>query len=145
MLFRSGDTRAARALLAAAADAEDRFVEHAMAYSLITLKDRATLLSGLANPRPGVRKAALIALDQMDASPLERRHLGPFLGDPNKDLRGATLWVASHHPDWSGEVLKFLRSRLLAPELAADEAEAAREALLAFAADARVQDRKSVV
>jgi putative membrane-bound dehydrogenase-like protein len=135
-----GDSRAVPALLAAAADAGDRFIEHAVIYSLIGLADRRTTLEALRSPQPRVRKAALIALDQMDATPLERRHLGPFLTDPDKELRGAALWVVSHHPDWAGEVLKFLRARLGAPELPADEAAGVQETLLAFCSDAGVQE-----
>lgn len=134
-----GDPRATRALLAAAAEAQDRFIEHSIIYSLMELHDRPPLLSALADRQPRVRKAALIALDQMDASSLDRRHIAPFLGDPDRELRNTTLWVVSHHPAWSGEVLKYLRSRLAAPELAGDEADAVREALLAFSADPAVQ------
>ncbi|MBI3694673.1 MAG: HEAT repeat domain-containing protein [Acidobacteria bacterium] len=134
-----GEARAARALLAAAGGGDDRFIEHAVIYALIGLRDTAATLEALRNPQPRVRKAALIALDQMDSSPLERRRLAPFLGDPSRELRGAALWVVSHHPDWSGAVLKFLRARLSAAELAPEEAAAAQEALLAFAADPEMQ------
>src|SRR5262249_39559005 len=65
-----GDPRAAGALIEASADAGDRFVEHSIIYSLITLGQPAPLLDALRRPEPGVRKAALIALDQIDGSPL---------------------------------------------------------------------------
>ncbi|HEX4949332.1 MAG TPA: PVC-type heme-binding CxxCH protein, partial [Blastocatellia bacterium] len=64
-----GEARAVPALLDAAANAEDRFVEHAIIYSLIQLKDAAPLQAALNAKEPRVRKAALIALDQMDNSP----------------------------------------------------------------------------
>src|SRR5581483_5605809 len=65
-----GDAGAVPALLAAAADPEDRFVEHSIIYSLITLRPTEPLAQALADPRSKVSKAALIALDQMDNSPL---------------------------------------------------------------------------
>ncbi len=134
-----GEPRAAKALLAAAAKADDRFVEHAVIYSLISLRDQAPVMAALRSSQPRVRKAALIALDQMDGGPLQRREIAPFLGDSDKDLRAAGLWVVSHHPDWSGEVLSFVRTRLRAPELPADEAASVREVLLAFCQNAEVQ------
>ncbi len=134
-----GDRRATLALLAAASVVSDRFIEHAIIYSLMVLRDPAVVAPALKNADPKVRKAALIALDQMDGAPLRRAELQPFLRDPSKELRRAALWVVSHYPDWSGEVLAFLRSHLLAPEFSADEAEPVREAVVSFCADAAVQ------
>jgi hypothetical protein len=51
----------------------------------------------------------------------------------------AALWVASHHPDWSGSVLSFLESRLRSPEFPAGEAEPLREVLLSFCSSADIQ------
>jgi len=133
-----GDSRAVPALLSAAGTG-DRFVEHAVISALIQLKDSAALIAALKGGGPGARQAALVALDQMDDSPLRREHVVPALGDENAELRRAALWVVSHHPDWAGAVTAFLRTRLRAPKFEAEEAEAVREALLAFAADARVQ------
>ncbi len=134
-----GDAIAVPALLAAAADAEDRFVEHAIIYALIQLKDAAALQSSLNADAPRIRKAALIALDQMDDSPLQQAQVAPLLSHDNADLRRAALFVISHHADWASSVLQFLRARLNAPKFDANEAESVRETLLAFAADAKVQ------
>jgi putative heme-binding domain-containing protein len=134
-----GDQRAAPALVAAAARADDRFIEHAVTYALIELKSPAALLEALQHSNPHISKAALIALDQMDASPLTSRQVSPFLSASEKTLRGAALWVFSHHPDWSGEVLAFLSTRLRASQLPADEAEPVRDALLAICSDPGTQ------
>ena len=70
------DRRSARpspALLEAAASAEDRFVEHSIIYSLITLRQSESAGRRASSAAAGVRKAALIALDQMDGSPLRQR------------------------------------------------------------------------
>ena len=61
-----GDAAAVPALLAAAADPDDRFVEHSTIYSLISLRQVEPVVQALGDPRPKLRKAALIALDQMD-------------------------------------------------------------------------------
>lgn len=134
-----GDTSAARSLLAAAADVEDRFVEHAIIYSLIELKASAEATASLNASSPKIRKAALIALDQMDGSPLSREQVSPLLGSADAELRRAALWVVSHHADWASTVIEFLRARLQSPTLDAGETEAVSETLLAFAADAQVQ------
>ncbi|MBL8207254.1 MAG: HEAT repeat domain-containing protein, partial [Blastocatellia bacterium] len=134
-----GETRAVTALLAAAADAEDRFVEHAIIYALIQLKDAAAMQASLNANSPRVRKAALIALNEMDNSPLQQAQVAPLLNHDNADLRRAALFVISRHKDWAGAVLNYLRVRLNAPKFDASEADTVREALLTFAEDAQVQ------
>ncbi len=122
--------------------AEDRFVEHACIYALIQLNDAPTLLSFLNAKEPHdsrFLKAALIALDQLDNSPLQQAQVAPFLNSPSPAMRHAALFVISRHKDWAGAVLNFLRARLNAPKFDADEADAVREALLTFADDAQVQ------
>jgi len=140
-----GDTRAVSALIAAAARADDRFLDHSVIYALIELKTPAPEIEALKSSSPRIRKAALIALDQMDASPLTSEQLAPFLNDRSKDLRTAALWVVSHHPDWSGTVLGFLHARLRAQGFPADEAEPVRDALLAICSDASAQKMVSDV
>jgi putative heme-binding domain-containing protein len=134
-----GDRRAVPALLAASARPGDRFTEHAIIYALIELEDAASAAPALSHAEPRVRKAALIALDQMPGGRLAGAQLAPLLGDRDADLRAAALWVAARHPDWSGEVLKFLEARLSAPALPAAEASPVREALIAFCSDTGVQ------
>ncbi|MFQ5929433.1 MAG: HEAT repeat domain-containing protein, partial [Acidobacteriota bacterium] len=134
------DKRATRPLLSASAEHYDRFVEHSIIYALISLEDPVPVIQALHSSSPKVQKAALIALDQMDRTPLRRGHLAPFVGAEDKDLRHTALWVLSHHPNWSGEVLQFLRGRLSDPELSQDEAEAVKEVLVSLCEDKGVQD-----
>ena len=82
-----GDAGAVPALLAAAADPEDRFVEHSVIYSLITLRQAEPVVQALGDPRPKVRKAALIALDQMDNSPLQSGQVARLLRAPGQRSR----------------------------------------------------------
>ena len=138
-LGRIGDTRAAPALVAASAKGGDRFVEHAVIYSLITLGTPGPLIEALKDRSPRARKAALIALDQMDGAPLRREHLASFLDDSDAELRRAALWVISHHGDWAGEVVKFMQARLRRPNFSAEEADAVRETLLSFCQDGETQ------
>lgn len=137
-----GDARAAHDLVIAAGLAQDRFVEHACIYSLIQLNDAPALLSFLNAKEPHdsrFLKAALLALDQLDNSPLQQAQVAPFLNSPNPAMRRAALFVISRHKDWAGAVMNYLRARLQAPKLDADETDTVREALLTFVEDAQVQ------
>ena len=128
-----GDARAMPALEAAAANPEDRFVEHSTIFSLIALNQPAALQKELSNSNMKVRKAALIAMDQLDSSPLRREHVAPLLRVPDKELRSAALWVAARHPDWAEVVLNYLGERLHDPHASPEELESVRDALVAFA------------
>ena len=137
-----GDVKADPALLAAAANPEDRFVEHSIIYSLIQLKDGATMAKLLNDPSPKVRKAMLIALDQMDGSPLKAGHVLPFLSDGDAELRRASLWVVSRHKEWSAKLTQAVDARLRSPQFDERESEMIGEAMAAFCGDANM--KKSV-
>src|SRR4030095_8679803 len=126
-------------LLAASASSEDRFVEHAFIDALIRLRDTVPLVEALNQPDPKVRKAALIALDQMDGSPLKKKQAAFLLADESAELRRTALWVITHHPDWADAVLDFLRVQLRSPRITAGGADSVRGALLAFCSDSQVQ------
>lgn len=111
-LGRIGASSSTAALLAAAAVPGDRFVQHAVTHSLITLGHAQALTDALTAASADVRKTALIALDQLRPSPLRREHLAPFLAPNASDLWDTGVWVASHHPEWSDLVVAFLTTRL---------------------------------
>jgi putative membrane-bound dehydrogenase-like protein len=135
-----GDARAMPALIAAAANPEDRFVEHSTIFSLITLNQPAALQKELSSANLKVRKAALIAMDQLDSSPLRREQIAPLLRTSDKELRSAALWVASRHPDWAEVVLAYLGERLRDPSTPAEELESVRDALVAFGDNKSAQE-----
>jgi putative membrane-bound dehydrogenase-like protein len=134
-----GDASAMPALIAAASNPEDRFVEHSTIFSLITLNQPAALQKQLSSDSSKVRKAALIAMDQLDSSPLRREHMPPLLRTADKELRSAALWVASRHTDWAEVVLADLGERLRNPDSSAQELESVRDALIAFSENAPAQ------
>src|SRR5437763_15383927 len=68
----------------------------------------------------------------MDNSPLRREQLVPALNDGDAELRHAALWVASRQPDWSGDVLKLIQTRMSKGELAPEEADTVRQTLVSF-------------
>jgi putative membrane-bound dehydrogenase-like protein len=135
-----GDARAVPALIAAAANPQDRFVEHSTIFSLISLNQPAPLQRELSSANPKVRKAALIAIDQLDSSPLRREQIAPLLRSPDKELRSAALWVTSRHPEWAEVVLAYLGEQLHNPAVAPEELENVREALIAFGGNTAAQE-----
>ena len=103
-----GDKRAISALLKAAENSKDRFVEHAIVYALISLNSTESLLVALDNPSQSVKKVALIALDQMEESPLNAEKVRPFLLSQDTVLAQTGIWVAEHHPEWDNLAMEFL-------------------------------------
>jgi len=133
-----GDPQAVSALLHAAARPADRMVEHSVIFSLITLKQVDPLVKALKHGSPAVRKAALIALDQMEGRPLRKEHVLASLNAADRELSEAALWVAEQHPEWAADAVEFL-----VPRLREDSDEEDREilgrVLSAFSGDERVQ------
>lgn len=109
---RNGRSAATTALLGAAALPSDRVLEHAIIHALIAWADRPQLLEALDHSSARVRKAALIALDQVSNSPLRREHVAPLLTGDAGELLDAALWVLAHRPGWTGLVVDLIARRL---------------------------------
>jgi putative membrane-bound dehydrogenase-like protein len=134
-----GDVRAIPTLLAAAEKAEDRFVRHALIFSLITLNQPQPVAQALGHRSANVREAALVALDQMKASTLRVGQVTPLLNGSSKSLQRTALWVASLHPEWADDLAAVLRERFNGPPLSADEEGLYGEMLTSFGRSAGVQ------
>ena len=117
-LGRLGNKATAPALLAAAGAAQDRVGEHSVIYALIEIADAASARAGLASPDPRIRRAALIALDQMDGHPLKPEDATPLLISADPLLKETAVWIAGHRPDWGGSLAGFYRDRLSSASLA---------------------------
>ena len=117
----------------------DRAFEHALIYSLIEIADRQQTLPALSDPLPQVRRAALIALDQMDGGLLSQGLVAPLLDSDDPTLVQAALDVIGKHPTWAGELTSHLRSAL-AGDLTGGKASAVRGALLAFCREPATQE-----
>lgn len=134
-----GNKEAVPALLAAAEGITDRFIQHAIIYSLITLNQPGLVEPALAHNSPHVQEAALVALDQMPGSPLQASQVTPFLMSKHQPLRRIALWVASHHPEWSGNMIAFLRTSFQSKALTAEEKDLYSHMLVNFCGDTRMQ------
>ena len=111
-LGRIGDKRAIPALLELSAEQHDRVLEHSIIYALIELNDPKATAAGLKAESPFEKRAALIALDQMDEATLKPETVSPLLASHNHLLRETAAWVAGHHPEWGDALAGFFRERL---------------------------------
>lgn len=146
----------------------DRFLEHSLIYALIRIGSFENTLSALADPNPHVRRAGLIALDQMNGREealqhpvsrsasamnpyrgntfryvtnrqLTRAHIAPLLGDRDPAVQLALLETISHHSDWTDELLAVARQWVKHSQLDPSHRDALITALLGAVADSRVQ------
>jgi putative membrane-bound dehydrogenase-like protein len=134
-----GDPAGVAALIEAAATPEDRFLEHAIIYALIQLGQPRPLLSQMKTGDAPVRKAALIALDQMEKSPLRDSDVVPMLEDTDAGLRRTAFWVVSRHPAWSGRLARAMEARLRAPDLVERESDILRDTIASLCAEPSMQ------
>ena len=129
------DKRSVHGLLVAAETADDRFIQHAIINSLVTLNEPKAVMPALQHAAPQVRQVAIIAMDQMPSAPLRANQLIPFLESDNLNLKRTALWVAAHHPEWSDDMHEFLLRRFRKGALSDDERELFTEILVAYCGD----------
>jgi putative membrane-bound dehydrogenase-like protein len=125
-LGRSGDKSAVPALFAALEELAqasgsgepDRALEHALIFALIEIGDRQATADGLSSKVMRVRRAALIALDQMDETSggttgkLEAATVAKELDSAETVLKETAWWIVSRHPEWGEALAGVLRAQL---------------------------------
>ncbi|MDB6029712.1 MAG: putative rane-bound dehydrogenase [Verrucomicrobiales bacterium] len=134
-----GSNSAVHGLLKAGSKKPDRFLEHALIYALIEIHDAKQTAVGLASLEPGLHRAALIALDQMDGGNLQSGQVIPLLKSEQPSLREAALWVLEHHQEWASEASAWLGEQLASSGLSADALQPLQKLLAVFAANGDVQ------
>jgi putative heme-binding domain-containing protein len=122
-LGRIGDPDATAALLSALADGpNDRALDHSLTYALIEIGENDALRQALKADDVHVRRAALVALDQIGAHVDPQLIIG-ILDDSDAALRDSARWIASRHPEWDHELTSFLRSKLAASQSETEQAQ----------------------
>ena len=140
-LGRIGDARAVPGLIALAGSPLDRVLEHSVTYALIEINNpAATSESGLRAPESRSRRAALIALDQMDSGTLHADQITPLLDSPDAVLKDTAWWIAGHHSDWGSALAGFFSKGLSKPGLSAAERSALEQKLALFGDNGAIQD-----
>jgi putative membrane-bound dehydrogenase-like protein len=126
-------------LYAAPGESTDRMLEHAQIYAMIEINDPQFTRGGLKTTNPRIRRAALIALDQMAHGNLTRDDVVPLLDTSDVALQATALDVISRRPQWAGEIIDVLSKTLSEPSLDESRQAMIRGALAAFCTDDKVQ------
>ncbi len=91
----------------------DRSLDHALIYALIEIGDTSSVENGLSSKNGQVRRAAMIALDQMPARKLEPNVVLAELDSDDLRLQEAAWWIVSRHAkEWGGLMTGQLRKIL---------------------------------
>src|SRR6185503_19759174 len=126
---RLGEPAAVASLFSAVADQTkaDRFLEHSLLFALIELNDAPATRSFLNSDNLVVRRAALIALDQMPSGALKPDEVTSLLSSSSAPLRQSAWWVVGHHPEWGKHVSGFVQERLGAKLTSEEQDELTRQ------------------
>lgn len=135
-----GDPKTIPHLLEAAEGVSDRFVDHAITYALLSMNKPELTMAGLKHTSNKVKRVALIALDQMKASPLHAGMVVSYLSSEDSLLQATSLWVTTHHPEWAGAIARTLETRLNKPELSEKEKSQLRQVLVPFCSSPLIQN-----
>jgi putative membrane-bound dehydrogenase-like protein len=137
---RIGDRIAVPTLLEAVRSGSDRYLEHALVYALIRIGDRDGMVAALHDPSPAVRRAALIALDQMDGGNLTPDLVTPLLDPIDPALQQAALKVVTSRPGWSNEIFGLVKQWIAEKSLDEERQDLLKGVLVAFSRDVAMQD-----
>jgi len=139
-LGRIGKAPAIAALFDSLRAGGDRFLEHSLIYALIQIDDAKSTLPALADSSPRVRKAALIALDQMKNGGLTKELVVPLLDTADADLQYAALEVIGKRPGWANAAQAVLRKWLESPRVSVGQERALSSFLLASGGETATQE-----
>ena len=139
-LGRIGDAKAIPDLLTLASSQLDRVLEHSVTYALIEINDPvATAASEQQASTSRSKRAALIALDQMDNGDRHADRVVPLLDSSDPVLKDTAWWIAGHHADWGDALARFFESRLASPALTSTERDDLQRKLVQFGDNGSIQ------
>ena len=139
-LGRLGDRKAVADLLALAGSLLDRTLEHSVTYALIEIADPSSTSVGLQATSSRAKRAALIALDQMEGGGLKAEAVVPLLDSSDPVLNETAWWIAGHRPEWGSALAGFFQERLTATNFTDPGREALQQKLVQFAENPSIQD-----
>ena len=139
-LGRVGDARAVADLLAVAASPLDRALEHSVTYALIEIADPSSTAIGVQATSSRARRAALIALDQMDGGGLKAETVVSLLDSSDPVMNETAWWIAGHHPEWGAALAGFFQEHLTATNLTDAARDDLQQKLVQFGENAAIQE-----
>lgn len=117
----------------------DRVLEHSLIYAVIEINDVAAVRRMLGSDNPVVQRAALIALDQMEASDLRSQDVAPLLTHEDARLQQTAWWIVEQHAEWADVTVASLRSLVESPGKEADLWRLIQSRLVRFSRSPAVQ------
>ncbi len=114
-LGRIGGEPSVVASLLRASDTTDLALRHSATYALIEIDEPTSTRLGVDHPAPLVRRAALVALDQMDGGKPTPGPVIAALALSPGELNSAAWWIAGRHPEWGDALASFFQNRLTDP------------------------------
>ncbi|MBM83624.1 MAG: hypothetical protein CMJ78_23955 [Planctomycetaceae bacterium] len=117
----------------------DRTLEHAVIYAVISTNDRKSTLAYLNDSSPNIRRAALLALDQMYQGELTREQVVSLLDTDDNKLQTEALRIISEHEGWADETVALLTKWLRDQQISQQRATVLRGFLLAQSDDEGIQ------
>jgi putative membrane-bound dehydrogenase-like protein len=111
-LGRIGDRRAVPRILAELGKSNDRVLDHSLTYALIDIGDARGTSAGLASQSAAVRRAAMIALDQMENGDVPAEIVAANLSAADPALRQTATWIAGRHAEWGAALAGALSERI---------------------------------
>jgi putative membrane-bound dehydrogenase-like protein len=138
-LARCGSSNAVPALLSALASDTDRFLEHALTYTLHRLADGRALSAALEHPHPRVQKAALTLLHQTPHQTLTAEAVINRIFAEDEALRRAARTILLQHSEWVVHATPLMRFLIAKEPHIPPEADTLRELILAFQTNGPVQ------
>ena len=138
-LGRIGDRSAVAPLLAAASMPHDRVLEHSLIFALIEIADPIGTRAGLDGASPSTRRAALIALDQMEGGDLRPEDVTVLMTSGDRVLRESAAWIVNRHPAWGPALEDVLRVRLAQAHLSPSGHETLQRQLVRFSHHGSIQ------
>lgn len=115
-LGRIGDAKAVPALLDAIDRPCDRVLEHSLIYAMMEINNPEAVKKGLDSKSARVRRAALLALDGMDAGKLDAAPVLKELDSSDAATKEAAWWIARRHPAWGDDLAGHFTARLAAAD-----------------------------
>jgi putative membrane-bound dehydrogenase-like protein len=138
-LAHCGSSNAVPALLAALAGDVDRFLEHALTFTLHRLAGARRLSDALTHPHPRVQRTALTLLDQAPRRALPAGAVLERLFAEDEPLRRAARQILLQHPEWSDRAMPVVRELIARPGHTAADGDALRELVQAFQTNRTLQ------
>jgi len=137
---RIGDSGSVAALLRAIEDLDaskhaDWALEHSLTFALIEIAADSETQKALTSKSPAARKAAMVALDQVQSDLLTPQVVADELLATNNPLRSPAQWILRRHTDW-GDVLTPMFARQLASDQLTQQERSSLEQQLAELASA---------